>query len=346
MTKVYFSRNFEETSIRSIFEKVLTGLKTGIETHDKVAVKLHFGEEGNTWFVKPEQVKPVVNVLKTYTANTFLTDANALYIGKRHNGRDHREIAERHGFTALSIPVVIADGDEGKDEKVIDIPGKIFNRVKIARAIADADAIVAISHFKGHVMFGFGGAIKNLGMGSGSRAGKLEMHSKIKPSVTRSCNGCGLCLENCRAQAISLVNEKASIDHGICEGCAFCIAICPKEAISVPWGGATSREVQNRCSEYALGAAKGKKLICMTFINNITKDCDCMTDTKIIGNDIGIVASIDPVACDKAAYDLVIQDNGGRDIFKTATGVDGSGIFTYAENIGLGKTVYELICID
>jgi uncharacterized protein len=346
MAKVYFSRTFEEASIRSIFEEALAGMVNGIEANDKVAVKLHFGEEGNTRFVKPGQVKTIIDVLSEYTSNAFLTDANALYIGKRHNGRDHMGIAEKHGFTRLGIPVVIADGEEGKDEKVVDISGKIFSRVKIARAIADADAVAAISHFKGHVMFGFGGAIKNLGMGSGSRSGKLEMHSRIKPSVSRRCNGCGLCLENCRVHAISLSDEKASIDHGICEGCAFCIAICPKEAISVPWGGATSREVQCRCSEYALGAVKNKKLVCITFINNITKDCDCMSDTRIIGNDVGIVASIDPVACDKAAYDLLIKEHGGRDIFKSANGVDGSGIFTYAENIGLGKTSYELIKTD
>ncbi len=346
MTKVYFSRTFEETAIRSIFERALTGLKTGIEASDKVAVKLHFGEKGNTRFVRPEQVKPAVDILLKYSRNCFLTDANTLYTGRRHNGRDHMEMAEKHGFTKLGVPVVIADGNEGKDEKSVGIPGKIFSSVRIARAIADADAVVAISHFKGHVMFGFGGAIKNLGMGSGSRAGKLEMHSKVKPSVSRRCNGCGLCLENCRAHAISLVGEKASIDHGICEGCAFCIAVCPKEAISVPWGGATSREVQNRCSEYALGAVKNKKLVCLTFINNITKDCDCMADTRIIGNDVGLVASVDAVACDKAAYDLVVREHKGKDIFKSATGVDGSGIFSYADSIGLGNTDYGLINSD
>jgi uncharacterized Fe-S center protein len=344
MTRVYFTRTFDTEAIRCLFKSALEDMVRRIDDSDKVAVKLHFGEEGNTRYVKPYQIKPITDELIRLTANCFLTDANTLYTGMRHNGHDHRRIAEHHGFTTLGLLVIIAD--DGKDEKVIDIQGNIFKKVKIGRAIAEADAVVAVSHFKGHVMFSFGGAIKNLGMGSGSRAGKLEMHSKVRPSVNRRCNGCGSCVENCRADAISIVNDKAVIDHGICEGCAYCIAICPSEAISGPWGGATNREVQNRCSEYALGTVKDKKLVCINFINNITRDCDCMADTQIIGSDVGITASIDPLSCDKAAYDLVMQKHNGRDIFKSATGVDGTSIFSYAEKIGLGRAAYDLVSID
>jgi len=345
MANVYFSSKFDSEAISKVFMAALDDLKPGIAKDDRVAVKLHFGEKGNTRFVKPVQITPVVNELIKHSNNCFLTDANPLYRGMRHNGRDHRKIAEEHGFAALGLPVIIADGDDGNEEIAINIPGRIFDKVRIAKAIAEADAIIAISHFKGHIMCGFGGAIKNLGMGSGSRGGKLEMHSKVKPSPGKRCTGCGICIESCQADAITLVNGKARIDHNICQGCALCIAVCPEEAISVPWGGATGTEVQHRLAEYALGAVKNKKLVCLTFINNITKDCDCMTDTRIIGHDIGIASSIDPVACDKAAYDLTIEKHGGKDIFREATKSDGTTLFPYSELIGLGKQDYNLITL-
>jgi uncharacterized protein len=345
MANVYFSPKFDSVAIGSIFKMALDDVYPGIMPDDRVALKLHFGEEGNTRYVKPEQVRPVINELKKYSANCFLTDANTLYRGMRHNGKDHRKIAENHGFAKLGLPILIADGDDGKEETEIDIPGRIFNKVRIAKAISDADAIIAVSHFKGHIMCGFGGALKNIGMGCGSRGGKLEMHSKVKPASNKRCTGCGLCAESCQADAITFINGKAKINQNICQGCALCIAVCPEEAISVPWSGATSIEVQNRCAEYALGAVKGKRLVCLTFINNITKDCDCMSDTRIIGNDIGIAASLDPVACDKASYDLTVEKNGGKDIFKAATGTNGTSIFTYSEHIGLGKTDYKLISL-
>ncbi len=343
MANVYFSSKFDSESISTVLRAALDDLKSGIVKNDRVAVKLHFGEKGNTRYVKPAQIIPVISELNRHSDNCFLTDANTLYRGMRHNGIDHRKIAEEHGFAELGLPIIIADGDNGNEETEIKIPGRIFDKVRIAKAIAEADALVVVSHFKGHIMCGFGGAIKNIGMGSGSRGGKLEMHSKVKPSPGKRCTGCGICLESCQADAISLVNGKARINHDICQGCALCIAVCPEDAISVPWGGATSKEVQHRLAEYALGAVKGKKLVCLSFINNITKDCDCMTDTRIIGHDIGITASIDPVACDKAAYELTIESHGGKDIFREATRSDGTTLFPYSELIGLGKEDYNLI---
>ena len=314
-----------------------------IDENDKVAVKLHFGEEGNSRFVSPANLRPILSTLAGHKVNHFLTDANALYRGMRHNATDHLEIARKHGFGSLGIPVVIADGERGEEEREIAIAGKIFPRVRIARHIAEARALVVVSHFKGHILFGFGGAIKNLGMGCGSRAGKLEMHATLKPSVNESCTVWGKCAEACAADAILLREDKATIDPDLCEGCATCIAVCEFDAIEVPWMALASSAVMERTAEYALGAVNGKPCVCVTFINNIAKDCDCMADSELIGRDVGIVASADPVACEQAAFDLVRAQHGNIDIFKKATRIDGTHILGYAESIGLGRRGYELV---
>ncbi len=340
---VYFSDAFGEDVIVGLFERVLadTGGRIGRET--RVAVKLHFGEEGNSRFVSPANLRPILSSLARRSSNFFLTDANALYRGMRHNATDHLKIARKHGFDRLGVPLVIADGEQGKDETAVAIPGKIFPKVRIARHIAEAGALVAVSHFKGHMLFGFGGAVKNLGMGCGSRAGKLEMHAAVKPSVNDNCTVCGKCVEVCPADAILLGEDRASIDPDLCEGCASCIAVCEVDAVEIPWMALASSAVMERTAEYALGALNGKPCICLTFINNIARDCDCMADSEIIGHDVGIVASTDPVACEQAAFDLVRAEHGNIDIFKKATRIDGTHIIDYAEAIGLGRRDYELI---
>ena len=341
--KVYYSRRIGADTIRAVFEKALADTSGRIGRGRRLAVKVHFGEQGNTRFVAPESIRPVIEALKTLGASPFLTDANTLYRGMRLNAKDHLQIAKRHGFEKLKTPIVIADGELGDEDETIAIGGRVFQSVRIARQIARADAIAVISHFKGHILFGFGGAIKNLGMGCGSRAGKLEMHSKIKPYVNASCVSCGQCVENCPAEAISLEEERqAEIQPERCIGCAECIAVCPNEAIEIPWHGASSSEVMERCAEYALGAVQGKPCVCLNFVNAITKDCDCMPDSEIIGKDVGIVASADPVACDQASYDLVLKNHGNVDIFRKATGVEGSHITAYGEKIGLGRKNYSL----
>ncbi|HPL64735.1 MAG TPA: DUF362 domain-containing protein [Syntrophales bacterium] len=342
--KVFFSQRFDVESIRTLFERACSAAAVNIKAGDRTAVKVHFGEEGNTRFVPPSSIRPVIEALEAVKAAPFLTDANTLYRGMRVNATDHMEIAARHGFKALGVPIIIADGERGEEETEIEIEKRIFRKVRIAARVAEADAIVPVSHFKGHILCGFGGAIKNLGMGCGSRAGKLEMHSKIRPSIGAGCLACGKCVENCPADAISLEGDQAEIIHERCIGCAECISVCETGAVEVPWAGATSREVQERCAEYAFGALSGKKCVCVTFINNITSDCDCMADSRLIGKDVGIVSSPDPVSCEQAAYDLVVKANG-RDIFREATGADGRHILEYSEKIGLGTRDYELVRI-
>jgi uncharacterized Fe-S center protein len=340
---VYFSEKFSADTVSGLFERALVDTGGRIRGKDRVAVKLHFGEEGNSRFVSPANLRPILTTLAGYNSNHFLTDANALYRGMRHNATDHLTIARKHGFGALGVPVVIADGERGEEEMQIAIPGKIFPRVRIARHIAEARALVVVSHFKGHILFGFGGAIKNLGMGCGSRAGKLEMHATLKPSVNENCTVCGKCVEACPADAILLAEDKATIDPDLCEGCATCIGVCEFDAVEVPWMDLASSAVMERTAEYALGAVNGKPCVCITFINNIAKDCDCMADSELIGQDVGIAASTDPVACEQAAFDLVRAQHGGIDIFKRATRIDGGHILGYAELIGLGRRDYELI---
>ncbi|MEN6466577.1 MAG: DUF362 domain-containing protein [Syntrophaceae bacterium] len=337
--RVYYSEKFDTETIRDLFSRALadSGIGAG-----RIAIKVHFGEKGNTRFVQPDQIRPIADLLRQKSPDVFVTDANTLYRGMRLNAHDHLRIAREHGFEKAGVPIVIADGEKGEDEKEIEINKKIFRKVKIAARIAQADAIAVVSHFKGHMLFSFGGAIKNLGMGCGSRAGKLEMHSKIKPSVGEGCILCDQCVEVCPAGAINTEGDAAFIDHAKCIGCARCIAACEADVVSVPWQGATAREVIERCAEYACGAARGKKIACITFVNKITSDCDCMGDSRIIGRDVGIVASADPVACEQASYDLALKRHNGRDVFKDTTGIDGRHMMEYAESIGLGTRKYEL----
>jgi len=340
---VYFSEKFSEDAIGRLFERALADTAGRIGREDRVAVKVHFGEEGNSRFVSPANLRPLLACLARHHADHFLTDANALYRGSRHNATDHLALARRHGFGALGVPILIADGQRGEEEAVVPIAGRIFRSVRIARLIAEARALVVVSHFKGHILFGFGGAIKNLGMGCGSRAGKLEMHSTLKPSVGEGCTLCGRCVEVCPADAILLGEDRAAIDPEKCEGCASCIAACEFDAVEIPWMALASSAVMERTAEYALGALNGKPCVCVTFINNIAKDCDCMADSELIGRDVGVVASVDPVACEQAAFDLVRAGHGGVDIFKKATRIDGTHILAYAESIGLGRRDYALV---
>jgi len=307
MANVYLSERIDGDSIRKIAEKIFEEQKL----NGRIAVKLHFGEQGNTRYVKPKEIKPILEAMNN--KNYFLTDANTLYIGSRGKVEDHLKIAKEHGFDKIG-KIIIAD-----EEKKVQIDKPIFKKTKTGKVIAEADSLLVISHFKGHILFSFGGAIKNIGMGSGTRAGKLQMHSKIKPSVGVGCIACGTCIEHCPANAISIVNNKAYIDEKKCIGCAECIAVCPNKIIKVPWGGASASEVRKRAAEYAFGATKGKKAVYINFIIRITENCDCAQDSEIIGKDVGIVASVDPVAVDKASYDLCLEKNS-KDIFKEATG--------------------------
>lgn len=328
-----------------------------------VAVKVHFGEHGNTSFVPPVFVREVVQSILKTGARPFVTDANTLYRGSRSNAIKHLETATAHGFTAatLGAPVIIADGLRALAGEAVPIEGIHRRSVSIAEAIARADALVAVSHFKLHEATGFGGAIKNIGMGAASRDGKLQMHSSVSPHVNReACLGDGICVRACTFGAISLVEKKAAIDEEKCTGCAECLGVCPADAIEIEWNQALNR-LGELMAEYAAGAMAGKDGRCffVNFVTQVSPACDCygMNDAPIVP-DQGIFASTDPVALDQACLDAIQQAPGNRQTRLTNAFAAGDDKIRdiypkvpylcqleHAEKIGIGSRAYELVPI-
>ncbi|MCE5213107.1 MAG: DUF362 domain-containing protein, partial [Methanobacterium sp.] len=263
-SKVYFtdlrSRNQYENKINRIkrlFDEA--SLNRTVERQGLTAVKLHFGEEGNDSFIKPIFVGSIVEKVLENRGKPFLTDTNTLYYGSRHNSVDHIEIAIKHGFdfAVVGAPLIIADGLMGENWKEIEVNLKHFKNVKIAGDIEDSDSMLVISHFKGHGMSGFGGALKNLAMGCAAVPGKIEQHECAKPIITDSCNACGVCVGECPVYAMYLQDEKSHIDYDMCIGCNHCLEICPDSAIKLEL--ADMPRFMEKMMEYAYGAVKNKK---------------------------------------------------------------------------------------
>jgi len=323
------------------------GLGAAVKKGSLTAVKLHFGEKGNTAFVRPVFVRRLVEEIAACGGKPFLTDTNTLYVGGRSNAPDHLRTAVANGFAfaVVDAPLVIADGLRGESAVRVPVPGRLFREVSIGAEIARADALVAVSHFKGHELCGFGGALKNLGMGCASRAGKLAQHSTVAPVVDPAgCTACRTCVVHCPAGAISIVSEKALIDPGSCIGCADCIVVCPEGTVKVNWDEAAPM-VQKKMVEHALGAVEGKRgaLLCVTFVTQLSPYCDCYGHSdRPIAPDVGILASPDPVALDQACVDMVLRA-AGRDPFRaTHPSVDWTVQLAYAEELGLGTRRYRL----
>jgi len=352
-SKVYFTainNRDNQDAIRDKLSRLIKGSDTlnFIRMKENVAVKMHFGEEGNTGFVRPAFVRLVCDEIKAKKAACFVSDTNTLYKGRRANSKDHLQIAKEHGFSKdmLGTPVIIPDDTDEQNVAAINIKQKLIKQAKVAKLFLDADNLVGIAHFKGHIMTGFGGALKNIGMGCASRQGKLAQHGDVSPVVyTDICTGCATCQKACPANAIAIVNKKARIDPKKCIGCATCIAVCPVAAIDVDWASGEGT-IQEKMIEYAwavLNKKKGK-LAFFNFLIKITKECDCLAkDDPRIAPDIGILASLDPVAIDKASLDLILKASG-KDVFKEAhPNRDGMQQLKYAERLELGSLDYELI---
>jgi hypothetical protein len=302
-------------------------------------------------------------LIKAEGAIPFLTDANTLYAGSRSDAPSHLLTALQNGFSYASVdaPIIIADGLRGKSEVKVDIAQKNFQHVYVGAEIAQADAIISMAHFKGHELSGFGGTIKNLGMGCASRKGKLAQHSNLSPAVKqKKCIGCGDCVAHCSQKALSVVEEKAIMDTQKCIGCGECILICAQEAIQIQWNQAVPVFME-KMVEYTMGVLKGKtgKTLFVNFITNVSPACDCYpyNDAPIV-RDIGFTASIDPIAIDQASADLVNQETAvsgscltrntgaGEDKFRGVyPEVDWPYQLEYAEKIGLGSRDYTLITL-
>ncbi|MBN1898755.1 MAG: DUF362 domain-containing protein [Spirochaetes bacterium] len=330
-----------------------------------VGIKTHFGEKGCTTFIQPVYIRQIIDLLKPYDWKLFVTDTNTIYLGERANSVDHMNLAIQHGFTlsSLGAPVIISDGVRGNAFKEVEIEnGQFYKKVKVAWDIAHCNALVVVSHVKGHMLSGFGGALKNLGMGCAPRTHKYSMHANLTPVVKKDkCIGCGECVNWCPGEAIKVIDTKAKIDAKLCIGCGECIGACPERAINLPWDESAAN-VQRKYVETARGVMKalGQKIFFINFINNVTPDCDCMShsDASLVP-DIGVAFSFDPVALDKASVDLVNQSEGirgsslsknfaaGEDKFKDVfPHLDWNVQLEHAVKLGLGSKNYELKVIE
>lgn len=314
MSEVYFT-SFKTTERENLLQKLHRLLKTaGFENIDfsnkYAAIKIHFGEYGNLAFLRPNYAKVVADYVKELGGKPYLTDCNTLYVGSRKNALDHLDTAYANGFSPFSTGchIIIGDGLKGTDEALVPVDGEYIKEAKIGQAVMDADIFISLNHFKGHEMAGFGGAIKNIGMGCGSAAGKKEQHADGKPTVEEDlCIGCGACDRICAHSAPIISNGKAVIDHNRCVGCGRCIAVCPKKAIRVDYKD-TVKSLNCKMAEYALAVCKDRPTFHISLICDVSPNCDCHSENDIpIIPDVGMLASFDPVALDQACADLCNQ---------------------------------------
>lgn len=341
-------------------------LAAGIKNIDMdgkfVAIKMHFGELGNLAFLRPNYAKVVADLCKEQGGMPFLTDCNTLYAGSRRNALEHLDCAGLNGFNPITTgcQIIIGDGLRGTDE--VEVPvvgGELCKTAKIGRAIMDADVFISLSHFKGHELTGFGGAIKNIGMGCGSRAGKMEQHNDGKPQLDQDlCRGCHRCERECGSHAIYFTDGKANIDYSKCTGCGRCIGACSYDATSVN-NDSANENLDRKMAEYAKAVCDGRPCFHISFVQDISPCCDCHgeNDAPILP-DIGMFASFDPVALDQACADACLAaepipgsqltDNlahghCGHDHFESANpGVEWKAQLAHAEKLGLGTRAYEL----
>ncbi|MCD7820565.1 MAG: DUF362 domain-containing protein, partial [Lachnospiraceae bacterium] len=312
-SKVYFTdlRAKDGDNLLNKLQRLIRKAGIGeIDFQDQyAAIKMHFGEPGNLAFLRPNYAKAVADVVKELGGKPFLTDCNTLYVGGRKNALDHIDSAYGNGFVpyATGCHVLIADGLKGTDEVLVPVKnGEYVQEAKIGRAVMDADIFISLTHFKGHEATGFGGTLKNIGMGCGSRAGKMEMHSAGKPHVKQErCIGCGRCTKIC-AHGAAVVSEvepsvrKASIDHSKCVGCGRCIGVCPKDAVLA--ASDEANDILNcKIAEYAQAVCQDRPCFHISLVIDVTPNCDCHAENDAaIVPDIGMFASFDPVALDVA----------------------------------------------
>lgn len=353
-SKVYFIRASIQDGEQKISKKARKLFKAGsfakcFKENDFTAVKVHVGEEPNNTYIKAGCIKGLVDELLALKTRPFTTDTSTLYTGRRHNAIDHTVLAQEHGFgtAGLGIPFIVSDGLFGTSETAVKINGELNEQVFIASDIVRCQSILSVAHFTGHCNACLGATLKTLGMGCASRKGKMRQHVALKPTIGDKCTLCGECLNYCPAGAITLDDVRAHIDTDKCIGCAECLAMCRFDAVEYLWDE-ENQMLQKNIVEHTLGALKGKRnrAVFFNFLISITPDCDCFdkTDMRKIVDDIGIVASTDPVALDRASLDLA--EAAGRAGLATLIGnekLDPHPQLEHGQRIGLGSNNYGLI---
>ena len=367
-SKVYFA-DLRADVHENLQQKLTRLMKTAgmgdIDFRDKfVAIKLHFGEPGNLAFLRPNWARTVADFVKERGGKPFLTDCNTLYVGGRKNALDHMDSAMLNGFNPMTTgcQIIIGDGLKGSDE--VEVPvvgGEYVKNAKIGRAVMDADVFISLTHFKGHEEAGFGGCLKNIGMGCGSRAGKMEQHNAGKPHVAeKHCIGCGQCRKICAHGAPIIENGKAHIDHDRCVGCGRCIAVCPKNAVQINWDETTTN-LNRKIAEYTKAVVDGRPCFHISLVIDVSPNCDCRpeNDMAIVPN-VGMFASFDPVALDMACVDAVnaqtpLRGSAADDAHAKAhvhdhfqrlhPDTNWRSCLEHGEKIGIGTREYELIKI-
>lgn len=367
-SKVYFA-DLRADVHENLQQKLTRLMKTAgmgdIDFQDKfVAIKLHFGEPGNLAFLRPNWARTVADFVKERGGKPFLTDCNTLYVGGRKNALDHMDSAMLNGFNPMTTgcQIIIGDGLKGSDE--VEVPvvgGEYVKNAKIGRAVMDADVFISLTHFKGHEEAGFGGCLKNIGMGCGSRAGKMEQHNAGKPHVAQKyCIGCGQCRKICAHGAPIIENGKAHIDHDRCVGCGRCIAVCPKDAVRIDWDESTTN-LNCKIAEYTKAVVDGRPCFHISLVIDVSPNCDCRSenDMAIVPN-VGMFASFDPVALDMACVDAVnaqtpLRGSAADDAHAKAhvhdhfqrlhPDTNWRSCLEHGEKIGIGTREYELIKI-
>lgn len=364
-SKVYFTnlRTHNSVSLPEKLKRLIKKAGIGTIDFDKkyVAIKIHFGEPGNLAYLRPNYAKAVADVVKELGGKPFLTDCNTLYVGGRKNALDHLESAYENGFSPFSTGchVIIADGLKGTDEALVPVEGgEYVKEAKIGQAVMDADVFISLAHFKGHEATGFGGTLKNIGMGCGSRAGKMEQHSAGKPHVNQeNCIGCRQCTRICAHDAITITDRKASIDHNKCVGCGRCIGVCPRDAVE-PASDESNDILNKKIAEYTKAVVQGRPCFYINMVIDVSPYCDCHAENDAaIVPDVGFFASFDPVALDMACADAVNRQpvisnsvlgdhqhiHEGDHFHKVSPDTDWIVAIEHAEKLGLGTREYEIV---
>ncbi|MCI9213317.1 MAG: DUF362 domain-containing protein [Ruminococcus sp.] len=371
--KVYFTDfrcEMDESPVKKLQRLLKTAGMDKIDMEGKfVAIKMHFGELGNMSYLRPNYAKAVADLVKECGGKPFLTDCNTLYPGSRKNAIEHLYCAWENGFTPMTVgcPVIIGDGLKGTDDIAVPVEGgEYIQEAKIGRAVMDADIFISLTHFKGHELTGFGGTIKNIGMGCGSRAGKKDQHHNGKPVIDpENCRGCRLCMRECANDGLAFDEGRKvmTIDEAHCVGCGRCIGACNFDAIHFGQDAAV-KELNCRMAEYTKAVVAGRDNFHISLVCDISPVCDCHSGNDVpILPDIGMFASFDPLALDQACVDACLRQTplpnsqlteqmAGHDFHdhhdhfeNTTPNSEYKTCLAHAEKIGLGTKEYELITV-